>query len=203
MKNSKSKENKLANQLKEAGYSGLFQYGERSLSDSIWQNGENQNALLNIVSQSNYDDYIRLLASEILYEKNSEFPSLELCDTLAYIYTQALALSGRNEGALLSGNLWGFMYFSDINSKEDYGELGTHLMKTGKKSIPNLIRLLNDNANLYYEGSQESTLGNSLRYRVKDAAAYFVGKLTGIPVKFFENHADRDAEIERLKEKLK
>jgi hypothetical protein len=198
-----SNELKLASTLTEVGFSGLFQYGERSLCDSVWQDGENQNALLGIVSNPEYHDYARILASEVLYAKSSDYPPANLEDKLAYIYSKAIEISGSKEGSFLSGNLWGFMYYSDKNNYVDYGQLGSHLMKIGKKNIPHLIPLLDNSNYLFYEGSEEATIGNSLKYRVKDVAAYYIGKLSGISIQFYEKHVDRDAEIERLKEKLK
>ena len=196
-------ESEFAGKLTEAGFSGLFQYGERSLCDSIWQDGNNQKSLIGIVSNAKYSNYTRILASEVLYAKNNEYPPSNLDDTLAYIYSQALEISGGNENAPLTGNLWGFMYYSDRNGTQDYGALGSHLVNTGEKSIPYLLRLLNNEGMLYYEGSEEATVGNNLKYRVKDAAAYYIGKIAGVPIQFYENYPERDAEIERLKDKLK
>lgn len=203
MNNKNSTKDKLANQLKEVGYSGLFQYGERSLADDVWQDGENEDTLRQIVLYPEYEVYIRLLASEVLYAKSTDYPPSDWKDTLAYIYAQALAISGHQEGILIAGNQWGFMYFYDKSGIKDYGSLGSHLVNTGRPAIPYLVTLLNNDNSLFYEGSEEATIGNSLKYRVKDAAAYYIGKITGIPVQFHESHADRDAEIERLKEQLK
>ncbi|MCP2727807.1 hypothetical protein [Limnofasciculus baicalensis] len=194
----------IAINLTDAGYSGLFLSGRHNLSDSIWQKGENRIYLEQIVQSSNYSDLTRLLASEILYEKVSHYPPEEWEDNLAYVYAQALAITGSETGDFqILGNQWGFMYHTDKQGVKDYGTLGTHLVNTGKKAIPYLTKLLDNSEIIFYEGSQEATLGNSLRYRVKDAAAFYIGKIAGIPVKFYEQNADRDAEIERLKETLK
>lgn len=203
MNNKKSNDDKLANQLKEAGYSELFQYGERSLADAVWQEGKNEEALRQIVLHPEYEVYIRLLASEVLYAKSTDYPPADWKDTLAYIYAQALEIAGHQEGILIAGNQWGFMYFYEKSGITDYGSLGGHLVNTGKSAIPHLVTLLKNDNSLFYEGSKEATIGNSLKYRVKDAAAYYIGKIAGIPVQFHESHADRDAEIERLKEQLK
>lgn len=201
MKN--NKEDNIATNLKKTGFQGLFQLGDYNKIDSIWQEGENQDSLLNIFTQSKYDDYTRLLASEILFFKQI-LPKKKLEDIVAYVYTKALFITGDTSKEFrLSGNLWGFMYFSDKNGINDFGILGNHLMITKKKTIPYLIELLTNSHILFYEGSQEATIGNSLKYRVKDAAAYYISKISGIPIKYYENFSDRDLEIERLKEKLK
>jgi hypothetical protein len=193
----------IAAKLKAAGYHGLFQYEDRTECDSIWENGRNKDSLIKIVSSSEFEDYTRLLASEILFERDSSYPPSELFNKLAVLYSQALRMSGGDNNIFIPANQWGFMYFSDKPGYIDYGILGNHLLLFGKVTIPYLILLLNDEARLLYEGSQEALIGNSQRYRVKDAAAYYIGKIAGISVQFHEDYADRDAEIERLKEKLK
>lgn len=192
----------LAEQLKKARFDGLFQYGDHSQDGNVWQDGKNRKALLEIVSDPKQDDYVRLLASEVLYGKDPGYPPRGIEDDLAYIYAKAVEISGSREGALLSGNLWGFMYYSDKDADYHYETLGKHLIHTGKKSVPHLARLLDNGNPIYYEGSEEATIGNGLRYRVKDVAAYYIGKIMGIPVAFHEQWPDRDAEIERLKQKL-
>ncbi|MGB3695719.1 MAG: hypothetical protein WA896_11610 [Spirulinaceae cyanobacterium] len=193
----------IAQSLTEAGYSGLFLQSDRSLSTSIWQNGENRIYLEHIVKSSNYSDLTRLLASEVLYANVGNYPPEEWRHTLAYIYSKALGITGSETGNFeILGNQWGFMYHAEEQGAKDYGELGTHLIETGTEATPYLTELLDNSETIFYEGSQEATLGNSLEYRVKDAAAYFIGQITGIPVVFHEQHTDRDAEIERLKETL-
>lgn len=195
---------KIAADLTKAGYSGLFLSGDHNLADSIWRNGESRIYLEQIVQSSHYSDLARLLASELLYAKIPDYPPEEWRATLAYVYSQAVKITGDSAGtSKLSGNLWGFMHHSDELSSKDYGPLGTHLVRVGSKAVPYLTKLLDNPDTIFYEGSQEATLGNSFTYRVKDAAAYYIGQITNILVKFYEQLADRDAEIERLKEALK
>ena len=42
-------------------------------------------------------------------------------------------------------------------------------------------------------------LGNSFHYRVKDAAGYFLAKLTGTDIPFREDPGARDEELARLR----
>jgi len=195
---------KIAKELTDAGYTGLFLSGDRSLADSVWQNGANRNYLEQIVRDSHDSDWARLLASELLFAKVSDYPPEDWRDILGYLYSRALAMAGDRTGAFrIPGNLWGFMFYSDADDMKDYGALGTRIIEIGPKAIPYLAEQL-DNANtLFYVGSQEATLGNSLHYRVKDAAAYYIGQISGIPVRFFEETGNRDAEIERLRDALK
>ena len=80
--------------------------------------------------------------------------------------------------------------------------MGSRLVKIGEKAVPYLSKLLDDTCKIDYVGLEEATIGNLLNYRVKDAAAYYIGRITGIAVTFHENWADRDVEIEGLKKKL-
>jgi hypothetical protein len=193
---------KLAARLMEIRYDGLndglFAYDKPSLADSIWRTEDNRQALLEIVSNTGYDDYARLLASEILFEKKMNYPVKELEDTLAYIYSKALFIAGDDSSRThLYGNLWGFIYQGGGNDR-----LGSRLVKIGEKAVPYLSKLLDDTCKIDYVGLEEATIGNLLNYRVKDAAAYYIGRITGIAVPFHENWADRDVEIEGLKKKL-
>lgn len=203
MKENQLSSDKLASSLKESGYNGLFLLGNRSAVDSIWQDGATKESLLQIVKLKENDDYTRLLASEVLYAKMPDYPAPDLEDVLADIYSQALAISGQEDGALLSANVWGFMYDTDKEGSSDYGALGARLIKRGKKAVPYLTSLLDNGNTLVYAGSEEATVGKKLHYRVKDAAAYYLGKITGIPVKFYPENTERDLEIKTLQEKLK
>ena len=189
---------KLAARLMEIHYDGLFADGEQSLADNIWRTEDNRQALLDIVINNACDDYARLLASEILFEKKMDYPAKELEDTLAYIYSKALFIAGDHSGRTrLYGNSWGFIYQGGGNDR-----LGSRLVKIGKKAVPYLSKQLDDTCLIEYVGLEEATIGDLLNYRVKDAAAYYIGRITGIAVPFHENWADRDVEIEGLKRKL-
>lgn len=194
----------ICSMLSAAGYGGLFLSGDRRVADAVWQNGQNRIFLEQIVRDHSHSDLERFLASEVLYEKALDYPSAEWRDILAYLYARALAISGDPSGKFqIPGNQWGFMYHLEARGVRDDGVLAVHLLAAGEQAIPHLSRLLENPNPIFYEGSQEATLGNSLRYRVKDAAAYFIGRITGIPVRFHENIPDRDAEIEALKAVLK
>jgi hypothetical protein len=55
---------------------------------------------------------------------------------------------------------------------------------------------------LIYDGSKEATVGNGYHYRIKDFAAYYLGRIRRIPITFHAAPADRDHEIARLKARL-
>lgn len=196
--------NKIAKSLQEAGYAGLFLSGNRSIFYSIWQNGKNRKQIEWIVQTEEFSMLTRFLASEVLFEKVRDFPQPRWQETLARIYTEALANSGGEDGGSfhLFGNPWGFMFFSEEEGVSGVGAVGQHLIATNRKAIPYLRKILSCSDLLYYEGSQDATLGNSLGYRVNDAAAYYIGKIAGIKIRFYEKISERDEEIERLKEEL-
>jgi hypothetical protein len=119
------------------------------------------------------------------------------------VYARALALSGiGGEGPLLDANVWGFMYYADERGGDAYGPLGAHLVAAGDSAIPELVDLLGDTRRIFYEGSQEATLGAALGYRVNDAAAFYIGKIAGVSVPFHDEPAERDAEFARLRATL-
>ncbi len=185
----------VAAALSNAGYRGLFLAGDHSSASSIWRDGKNRDALIEIVQGECYSELERVLASEVLFQHEIKYPRHGWDDVLGQVYARALAITGTGDRPIvLTGNEWGFLYHNG-----DEGPLGTHLLTVGRASVPHLLPLLDDSAGIFYEGSQEAMLGNSLHYRVKDAAAYYIGKLTGIEVPFHDAIGERDAEIDRLK----
>ena len=186
---------KVAADLSRAGYRGLFLAGDHSSAASVWSNGENRDALMEIVRSEPYSDLDRVLAAEVLFQNEAGFPPRGWDDMLGQVYARALAITGAgNRPIVLTGNQWGFLYHGGGE-----GALGTHLLEVGRAAVRHLLPLLDDPADILYEGSQEVMLGASLRYRVKDAAAYFIGKLVGVPMPLHETLEERDAEIEHLR----
>jgi hypothetical protein len=186
---------RLADDLGRAGYRGLFLAGEQSSAASFWSDGANREALLAIVADRRYGDLERVLASEILYANDPAYPPRGWDDLLGSVYARALAITGTGDRPIvLTGNEWGFLYHGGGE-----GALGAHLLAAGSAAIGHLVPLLDDPAPVFYEGSQDATLGNSLEYRVKDAAAYYIGVLSGMSVPLRATTAERDTEIERVK----
>jgi hypothetical protein len=189
---------RLAGDLARAGYRGLFLAGERGLAASVWGECANREALLEIVAGERYGDLERVLASEVLYANDPGYPPSGWDELLGSVYARALAITGTGDRPIvLTGNEWGFLYHGGGE-----GALGAHLLDAGSTAVGHLVPLLDDPAPVFYEGSQEATLGNDLRYRVKDAAAYYIGVLAGISVPFHTTLDKRDAEIERLKSQV-
>jgi hypothetical protein len=185
----------LARDLGERGYRKLFLTADDSAVATVWRDGENRQALEEIVAGDGYGDLERLLAAEVLFAGDGGFPPDGARQALGEVYARALALTGAGDRPIvLTGNLWGFLYHDEAE-----GPLGEHLLSVGTATVPHLAALLDDDARVFYEGSQEAMLGNRLGYRVKDAAAYYIGKLTATPVSYHEDPGERDAEIDRLR----
>jgi hypothetical protein len=193
----------LARQLEQAGYDRLFLSGGASSAGAVWDGGASRAALEQVVRSAEAPDVSRILASEVLAANVADYPPADLQATLAELYPRALALSGVEAGLRFPGNAWGFLFHSARAGIADDGPLGNRLVAQGPAAVPHLAALLDDGDRLLYQGSQDATLGNSLGYRVKDAAAYFIGKLSGIPVTPGDDLASRDAAVARLREAIR
>jgi len=195
----KMKIDKFEKKLIDIAYPGLFMYGSKSLADSVWNNGNNLAKLEKLIESKNSSLHSKFLAAEILRHFEIKAKAKHY-DILSEAYTYALANSSiYKEGFIqLNGNLWGFLYEMD-----DTGYLGKQLIKYGDRCIPGLVKLLNDDNIVLYEGSKEATIGNSYQYRIKDIAAFYIAKIKNITINYYKDFEDRDKEIERLKAMLK
>ncbi|MDH3974169.1 MAG: hypothetical protein OEV42_07805 [Deltaproteobacteria bacterium] len=194
------KKNDLESRLIEIGYPGLFMYGEQSLADSIWENGENVEQLKGIIFSDSSPSHAKFLAAEVLRYFDVEL-DIKSYKTLADAYAHALEHTSADRGnsAQLNGNLWGLLY-----DENDTGYLGKQFIKFDIAAISPLTKLLDDRASrILYEGSQEATIGNAYQYRIKDFAAFYISKIKDIPIRFYQDFKARDKEIERLKGLLK
>ncbi len=185
----------LAARLVAAGYDGLFLSGDHSRAETIWMQGQNQKQLERLVFEPDASLHAKFLAAELLRENGVTIAG-DAAPILAEAYAQALASTSDAAGNpwRLNGNLWGFLQHAD-----DPGHLGAVVIGLGKVAVPYLLKLLGDTGPVFYEGSREATTGNRLKFRIKDFAAYYIGKIEGVPVPLHDEHAARDAEIERLR----
>ena len=180
-----------AERLTRDGYAGLFLAGDASTAGAVYD--ADGAALNDIVRDEQAGGLERVLAAEVLY-RCGDGPDAGP-DVLAPIYARALELTGSHA---LSGNLWGALWASP----SDAGPLGTHLLAQGDAVVPGLVALLSDDNPVRYEGSREAMVGNAQRYRVKDAAAFFLARVLGRDIEFHDDLGERDAEIGRLRASL-
>ena len=188
----------LADQLIEFGYDGLFLSIDESDLDSIWSKPGGPDRLKELVRTSVLPWQARFLAAEICFARQPDFPPQEALPVLAEIYTTALAQTGVLTGDFyFPANRWGFLYEFD-----DPGEVGQHLVSLGEAAVPGLVSLLDNNDAVLYEGSREAVVGNEYQFRVKDIAAFYLGKIRHIPVKYYREPKKRNVEIKRLQQLL-
>jgi hypothetical protein len=187
----------LAQELREAGYEGLFQSGPRDAAPAAWDGGGNREALEAVVRSDDFGDLERVLAAEVLGRCAPDFPPEGWEETLGRVYARALALTGQGE---LTANDWGRLFQAQANGEPD-GPLGAHLQAAGPAAVPHLAELLDDASPILYIGSREATLGPP-GYRVKDAAAYFISRIRGAEMAYPSAPAERDAAIDRLRDEV-
>ena len=152
-----------ANGLDVALADRLFLSGENpSAAEEVWRaRGEE---LPGIAADGARDPLERLLAAEVVWRCAPDVSPGDFGE----VYARALTIPSAD----LPANLWGFLDYDDYD-----GPLGERLLATGASAVPELRRLLDDEAPLIYAGSREAMLGNSFQYRVKDAARYYLAKI--------------------------
>ncbi len=161
--------------------------------ENIWSDSTNHQLLDNILDDATVSDEARFLACEVFFKKDILFMQRHPPEKVAEIYTQALS----NDFTGMA-NSWGLLY-----ERQDEGTVGIVFLKIGEEAIPALSKLLDDErTNLKYEGSKEATVGNGYGYRIKDFAAYYIGRILGNPLKYYPDLADRDEQINALKKEL-
>jgi hypothetical protein len=171
-------------------YGNLFNYANRdSAIAAVWADHGGSGRLEAIARARAAPMKARFLACEVLFEKEFTFVSAVGGSVVAEIYAQALVhnLTGM-------ANSWGLLYQHD-----DEGPVGIRFAMIGADAVPALVPLLDDDSRpLVYVGSEEATVGNAYGFRVKDYAAFYLGKIKRIPVAFHERTEDRDREIAAL-----
>lgn len=177
---------------REFGESFIYPMHDETI-EKIWSDSRNHQLLDNILEDDTVSDEARFLACEVFFKKDILFMRRHSPEKVAEIY--AKALSGDFTGM---ANSWGLLY-----DHQDEGTVGIAFLTIGEKAIPALSKLLDDErANLKYHGSGEATVGNGYGYRIKDFAAYYIGRILGSPLKYYPDLADRDEQIKQLKSKL-
>jgi hypothetical protein len=181
----------LVRKLLAGEYGLLFYYPQHDMTiERIWSDPGNPQALEELVRDPSAPGKARFIAAEVLFARDVFFINRVGRALVARLYTEALT-----KGYTGHANAWGLLWEHD-----DIGEVGSRFLVLGDEAIPALAELLDDDTIVdSYEGSEDATVGNRYRFRIKDFAAYYIGRITGHPVPFHLDHAGRDAEIERLK----
>ena len=173
-----SPDNSMVNKFIKDAYGDFFNYLERDKAVSrAWGEPGSLEKLKNIVSDAKAPLKARFLACEVLFEKHFIFVADVGRTVVAKIYATALV-----ENQTGMANSWGFLY-----EENDAGPTGIRFSMIGKSSVPPLQALLdNSSHSLVYAGSKEATIGNAYQYHIKDFAAFYLSKITGIPITFYK-----------------
>lgn len=180
----------LAGKLDAGSYGILFYWPQHeTTTDRIWSEPGNPALLESVLEEPSASAKAKFIAAEVLFR--NEFTFVERHDRVRIARLFAEALRRRYTG---HANAWGLLWIDD-----SAGEIGGRFMALGKDSIPALRELLADTTVVdWYEGSEEATLGNRARYRIKDFAAFYLARVLGTAIPFHEDFAGRDAEIAKL-----
>lgn len=179
-----------ADRLSELGYIGLFQQADETALNAIGNAPGSAQSLEALLLASGAPMLARFLAAEILWYRDQDALLDRYRPLLAPLYAAALA-----QDFTQAANAWALPGVSD-------GLAGQHLLSIGEPMVPELLPLLDDDRRVYYEGSQEATLGHHYAYRIKDLAAYFLSKIANIPLALDADTSLRDEAIEGLKPQL-
>jgi hypothetical protein len=166
------------------GYEKLFMGLDDRELDTLWRDPDAARLLSALAADSTADMQARFLAAEVLARERSLVPDSERA-CLASVYVAAL----RNAEL---ANIWGMPGELDAPA-------GQHLVAIGAKAVAGLVSLLDDRRQVPYGGSEEATVGNSYKYRVKDFAAFFIHRILGVAYVLRKTPQERDAEIDRLR----
>lgn len=161
--------------------------------EKIWQDENNHDLLNKVIEDHSTSTKSKFLACEVLFKKDIHFLQRYEPQMIAEIYAEAL----KND-YIGFANSWGLLYEHD-----DAGPVGIAFLTIGKQAIPALTELLdNENCPLYI-GSEEATIGAMSRFRIKDFAAWYIGKIMENQLTYYPDFDSRDRQIEHLKEQLK
>jgi hypothetical protein len=161
---------------------------------AIWSLPGNPQLLESVLNDPRAAGRARFIAAEVLFAKDFSFIDRTSRDGLARLYAEALVKRYTHQA-----NAWGLLW--DGN---DAGAAGGRFILLGDDAIPALVGLLDDATVVdWYAGSEEATVGNGYRYRIKDFAAFYLGRITGKPIAFHDQPADRDREIAQLRDALR
>ena len=184
----------LARKLTSRAYGEFFVLpAHEQTIERVWAEPGNHQSLERLAIDAAQSLEARFLACEVLFTRDFTFVSRVPAAAVAEVYANALAhnLTGM-------ANSWGLLY-----EHADAGPVGIRFIMLGEAAVPALSRLLDDDSSpVVYAGSKEATVGNAYHYRVKDFAAYYLGRIRRVPVTFHREIAQRDREIALLREKL-
>lgn len=183
----------LSRKLMGDEYGRLFAWPERDRAlEAIWSAASGP-MLEELVKDASQPTRARFLAAEVLFDKDFTFLSRVDGAEVARVYCEALVKNYTG-----AANHWGLLY-----QENDLGPVGRRFLAMGASATPALVQLLDvSTPAAAYLGSETATVGNGYHYRIKDFAAFYLGKIWKIPVAYHADPAARDQEIARLRAAL-
>lgn len=180
----------LAQVLVDDRYGSTFVWPQHDGTiEAIWSEAGNPARLEALIDDPAAPGKARLIAAEVLFLRDHSFVDRHDRGVIAQIYADALV-----HRHVEHANPWGLLWFDDT-----VGEIGGRFAMLGRAAVPVLRRLLDDATVVdWYAGSEEATVGNGQRYRIKDFAAFYLADLVRHPIPFHDDPAARDAEIAAL-----
>ena len=193
--NPKTKHGIFAQQLVDRKFGNFFIYPMHDETiDSIWRDPANHKLLEDIIEDDSVSDEAKFLACVVLDKMDVTYGTRHSPEKIVGIYAKALVNNFTG-----MANSWGLLY-----DQMDDGPIGIKFIAMRQYAVPVLLKLLDDErTTLTYQGSAEATIGNGYKYRIKDFAAYYLGRMMGKPLKYYPDLSERDKQIEKLKEDLK
>jgi hypothetical protein len=179
----------LGRQIAARDFGLLFYWPQHEMTvNKIWTQAGGP-ALDALIEDRDAPLLARLVAAEVMFQNDFSFVERHDEKLIAQLYARAL-----RERATPNANVWGLLWIDD-----GVGELGGRFIILERAAVPALRELLADETVVdWYEGSEEATLGNRARYRIKDFAAYYLSRIINHPLPFQQDFAARDAEIATL-----
>lgn len=184
----------FAQKLVDREFGDFFIYPQHDQTiDRVWLEAAPPQLLDQILDDATLSTEAKFLACEVLFKKDVLFLRRHAPEQIAEVYAKALS-----HDLTRMANSWGLLY-----DYQDEGPVGSAFLTLGQKAVRALVKLLDDGStHLKYLGSVEATVGNAYGYRVKDFAAYYLGRILGRPLKYYPTLASRDEQINRLKKEL-
>lgn len=186
---------KLSKNLTNNSLGDFFNYAVRDEKiDNIWKDKKNRKLLDKILVSPETSGKAKFLACEIFFKKVPQFLMRHKPEMIAEIYAEALKNNYTGHA-----NSWGLLY--------EYGEgpVGIAFIRIGKKAIPALSKLLDytEDYPMIFGGSRDATTGAIRKLRVKDFAAWYIGKIIIKEQKYYQDFSSRDNQINDLKQLLR
>jgi hypothetical protein len=160
---------------------------ETPITDSLWSGGHNASSLDSIVRDERHLTKTRLIAAEVLRQRDFKTFSLIPPSMRAAIYVSAL-----RERTLPYDEPWGKLWEGN-----DLGVWGKVIVECQENAFPSLkVALLDTSLRNVYFGSEESTVMALRNYRVCDIAFFLVNAIENKNIPWVQNPESRSKLIQ-------